>query len=723
MALNFRLVCALLCASALCNAQATPSFLWDSPYTPDDRGNILFSAFSNAPKTLDPARSYSADENTFIAQIYEPPLQYHYLKRPYTLEPLTLTRMPTVTYLDAAHHVISSHHPQKIAFSVYTFTLKPGMYYEPHPAFAKTSYGTYRYLHLSAQVLRSVRSLTTFQEQGTREVLADDYVYEIKRLASPITGSPIFGVMSQYIVGFSDFPQKIFSSTAYHHNKNYVDLRQFPLEGAATLNKYQFQITIKGLYPPFEYWLAMPFFAPIPWEVDAFYSQAYLNQKNIALSWLPVGSGPFRMIENNPNARIVLERNPNYHGENYPTEGMPTDRANGFLTLAGQPMPFIQRAIFSLEKESLPYWIKFLQGFYDRSGIAADTFSQAIRITPEGTPLLSPALQKQHMRLQTSSSPGIFYVGFNWLDPVVGGNSERARKLRQAISIAINYEEYIGIFMNGRGIPAQGPLPPGIEGADAEHCNSIVYNCNGHTITRKSLMDARRLLREAGYPNGINPQTHQALMLNYDVAVTGSPDDQATLDWYRKQFQKIGIVLNVKPMLYNAFQDDMMSGKAQIFSFGWLADYPDPENFLFLLYGPNGAVKEGGENFSNYNNPVVDKLFAHIKITAPSPERNAEITKMIAILQKDAPWVWGIYPINFVLSQSWVYPIKPNAIANNTLKYIKINSELREKYQQRWNQPRQWPFWLSIGGLFLTAILLWLGYQIRQNKPRTKRRS
>ncbi|OGT64295.1 MAG: peptide ABC transporter substrate-binding protein [Gammaproteobacteria bacterium RIFCSPHIGHO2_12_FULL_45_9] len=720
MVQSARFLLALLCISL--TTEAASPFLWDSPYTPSDSGNVVFSAFSNPPKTLDPARSYSVDETQFIAQIYDPPLQYHYLKRPYTLEPLTLTEMPQITYLDSHKHPINMRNPQNIAYTRYTLTLKPGMYYEPHPALAKTTAGEYRYLHLSPTTLRTIHTLRDFKEQGTREVRADDYVYEIKRLASPITGSPIFGVMSQYIVGFSDFPQTIFKSAAYHRNHHYVDLRQFPLEGAKTLNRYQFQITIKGLYPPFTYWLAMPFFAPIPWEVDAFYNQPYLNEKNISLSWYPVGSGPFRMIENNPNARIVLARNPNFHGESYPTEGMPEDRQAGYLQLAGQPLPLIDRAIFSLEKESLPYWIKFLQGFYDRSGIASETFSQAIHITPDGTPLLTHSLQQKKIRLQTSSSPAISYVGFNWLDPVIGGSSERARKLRQAISIAINYEEYIGIFMNGRGIPAQGPLPPGIEGADFQRCNPVVYHCQGNIIQRKSIAEAKQLMQAAGYPDGIDLATHQRLMLTYDAAVSGSPDDQAMLDWYRKQFRKIGIILNVRPMLYNAFQDDVRAGKAQIFSFGWMADYPDPENFLFLLYGPNGTVKYDGENFANYQNKQVDTLFSYIKITPPSPARNQAIRKILAILQKDSPWVWGIYPINFVLSQSWVYPIKPNAIANNTLKYIKIDVPSRTQYQLAWNHAKQWPLWLLIGIIGVTTGLLWYFYQSRQNKPSTRRK-
>ncbi len=117
------------------------------------------------------------------------------------------------------------------------------------------------------------------------------------------------------------------------------------------------------------------------------------------------------------------------------------------------------------------------------------------------------------------------------------------------------------------------------------------------------MSEAKRLLSEAGSPNGRDPHTGQALILNYDVATLGSPDDNALFDWFRKQFANLGIQLNIRATLYNRFQDKIRSGAVEIFDAGWIADYPDPENFLFLLYSPNGKVKYGGENAANYITP------------------------------------------------------------------------------------------------------------------------
>ena len=95
----------------------------------------------------------------------------------------------------------------------------------------------------------------------------------------------------------------------------------------------------------------MPFFAPMPWEADAFYGQAGLRDKNITLDWFPIGTGAYFLAENNPNRRMILLKNPNFHGENYPTEGEPEDVKNGLLVDAGKALPFIDKVVFMLEKE------------------------------------------------------------------------------------------------------------------------------------------------------------------------------------------------------------------------------------------------------------------------------------------------------------------------------------------------------------------------------------
>ena len=178
--------------------------VWNDPYAAvGSAQNTLYTAFSERPKHLDPVQSYTEDEAQIHGEIYEPPLQYAYLQRPFTLVPLTAVAVPTPTYLNAARQPVSAD-AKDIAFSVYEIHIKPGIRYQPHPAFARDAAGHLRYQNLSRAEVAKIWTLADFKYSGTRELTADDYVYQIKRLAHPRLHSPIFGLMSQYIVGLTE---------------------------------------------------------------------------------------------------------------------------------------------------------------------------------------------------------------------------------------------------------------------------------------------------------------------------------------------------------------------------------------------------------------------------------------------------------------------------------------------------------------------------------------
>ena len=501
----------------------------------------------------------------------------------------------------------------------------------------------------------------------------------------------------------------------------WIDLTAYPLSGVEVLDDYTYRIRLKGRYPQFLYWLAMPFFAPVPLEADRFFGQPGMAKKNLTLDWYPVGTGPYMLTTNDPNRVMVLERNPNFHGETYPAEGEPEDAAAGLLADAGKPLPFVDKIVFTLEKEGIPRWNKFLQGYYDASGIGSDTFDQAVRFAAEGEATVTESMQKQGIRLSTSVAVSTYYMGFNMLDPVVGGQSERARKLRQAISIAVDYEEYISIFQNGRGIPAQGPLPPGIFGfRDGKGgINPAVYAWDGRQPKRKPIEAAKQLLAEAGYPDGVDSKAGTPLVLYFDVTARGV-EAKSTLDWYQNQFAKINVQLQVRPTDYNRFQDKIRKGNAQIYEWGWHADYPDPENFLFLLHGAQSKVRTQGENASNYANPDYDRWFEQMKNMPNSAEREAIIDRMLEILRQDAPWLWGFHPKDYALYHAWYGNLKPNKIAYNTMKYQRIDSALREQQRREWNQPVWWP--TVLGVLVLIAFALPAVFAWRRHERGTAQR-
>ena len=671
----------------------------NNPYTEDEgKQSVLYQSFSERPKHLDPATAYSENEYAFIAQIYEPLFQYHYLKRPYQLTPLTATKLPDIIYLDKTGKVLPENAAeQEIAYTDYVLNIQPNIHFQPHPALAKNAQGEYQYHQLSAEQIQSYKTLSDFKEVGTRELTAEDYVQQIKRLAHPKMQSPIAEIMKNYIVGFDDFSKQV-------ADKKKTDIKSIPMSGLEIINPYQYRIRNKGTYPQLLVWLSMPFFAPMPWEADVFYEQPGLADKNITLDWYPIGTGPYLLAENNPNRRMILLKNPNFHVETYPTEGESEDEQKGLLVDAGKKLPFIDKVVFMLEKETIPYWNKFLQGYYDASGIASDSFDQAIQLTGSGGVALTDSMKDKGIQLQTLVETSDFYMGFNMLDTTVGGDTERARKLRQAISIAVDYEEFISIFRNGRGVVAQGAIPPGIfgfaEGKDG--INTYAFNWHDNKAQRKNIAAAQQLMVEAGYPNGIDPTTKEALILNFDTASV-SVDDRPTMNWYRKQFEKIGIKLVIRATDYNRFQEKMRSGNEQIFVWGWNADYPDPENFFFLLYGPNSKVKFGGENAVNYQNAEFDRLFEKMRNMDNTPERYQIIQQMQEVIRHDSPWIFGFHPKNFSLYHSWYSNLKPNLMANNRLKYTRLDLESRAEKRKSWNHPVLWPF--AIGIILLLSVI------------------
>ena len=670
--------------------------VWNNPYPKAEQDkNILYSAFSSRPKYLDPARSYSSNEWIFVQSIYDSPLQYHYLKRPYTLEENIARKMPEIIFYNKNNQILPKDTTEKIHHSVYIIDLKPNIFYQPHPAFVPEN------STLNQKQLASIYTLGDFKKTTTREAIAADFVYQIKRLAHPGLHSPIFSVMKDYIMGIEEFAVLL---NKYYKKNNFLDLTKYHLPGVQVLSRYQYKITIKGHQPQFLYWLAMPFFTAMPEEAIKFYAQKGLLKKNISLDWYPVGTSAFYLMVNDPNKEMILTRNPNFHAQYYPEVGVLIDEKNNLLADKGKRLPFVDKIHFSLETESTPYWNKFLQGYYDRVIVGSDHFDSALKVETKGELALSDTMQERDIKLLEDESASIYYTSFNMLDEIVGGMSERARKLRQAIAIAFDSESYISIFASGRGEVAHEPIPKGIFGYTGR-INEVIYESKNNGILKsRSLEQAKKLLSEAGYTNGIDEKTNKQLTLSFDTTDIG-PEAAARLSWIKKQFDKLDINLLIKATNYSTFQEKMRRGEAQLFEIGWNADYPDPENFLFLFYSKNGKVKHGGDNASNYHNEYFDRLFEKMKNMENTPERQAIIDKMIKIWQRDTPWAFGYMPKRSILLHDWIGNVKPNAMARNTLKYQKVDIEKRSIYRQKYNQVVYTPLLVIL--ILFTLIVLY----------------
>jgi ABC-type transport system substrate-binding protein len=674
-----------------------------------ERQNQIHSAMiENTPRHLDPTASYWSNDTLVTYQVYEPPYGYHYLKRPFELVPKSAEQVVKPRYYDKDGKELSDEAPgEQVAESVYDVPIRKGILFQPHPAFAKDERGNYRYHTMKPGELGDRRSPIEFEHTGTRELVAEDFVYALKRHATTRITTPIFGIFSEYVVGLKDYGELVRKEDKKLRagldpssmDKPFLDFRQWPLAGATAPDKHLLRIRLHGKYPQWKYWMQMTFTAPIPWEADAFYAQPGMAERGMSLDMWPVGTGPYMVTEFVKDRRIVMQRNPNYRQEPYPCEGTEEDKAKGLLADCGKPTPFIDTIVATVEREATPQKNKFRDGYYDLEVFERTDTGKAYLVEMDDSDEVRALYQKKGFDFGQYSDVNSYIIGFNMIDPVIGwgdnaAQRERNRKLRQAISIAIDWEEYSKIFPKKAGVTAMSPLPQGIPGSregQPEGVNPVTHKLVDGKAVRRTLEDARQLMVQAGYPDGREAKSGKPLVINYDYYAPATPERKPEIDWVVKQFAKLGIQLEVRATDNNQFQDKVRKGKHQVFWLGWNADYPDAENFLFLLYGPNSKSVSDGENTSNYQNPEYDKLFTQLKSMDDGPQKQAVIDKMVRILQEDSPWSFGFYPYASAAVHGWIKNSKPAILIRDHGRYLRLDAEQRSAALTDWNRPVWWP--------------------------------
>ena len=685
--------------------------------------NTLFTAvIESSPRHLDPTASYWSNDTPYTYQIYEPLYGYHYLKRPFQLVPKTAREVVKPRYLDRDGRELPDDAPgESVAESVYDVPIRPGIRFQPHPAFAKDEQGRHRYHAMKPGELGARRSPLDFEHQGTRELVAEDFVYALKRHATTRITAPIFSTFAEYVVGLKEYGELIRREDAALRagldpaslDKPFLDFRRWPLAGASAPQPHLLRIRIRGKYPQWSYWMQMTFLAPVPWEADAFYAQPGMAAAGLSLDRWPVGTGPYMMTEFVQDRRHVLQRNPNYRGEPYPCDGAPGDREAGLLDDCGKPTPFVDRMVFTIEREAVPQRNKFRQGYYDIEVFERTDSGMEYLVAMQDSEEVRREYTDKGFRLNRGSDVNSYYIGFNMLDPVIGAGStpaqrERNRKLRQAIAIAIDWEEYAKIFPKKAGDVAMSPIPPGIFGSregTPEGVNPVTHVWKDGRAVRRPLEDARRLMVEAGYPQGRDAATGRPLVLNYDFYAALTPERKPEIDWVVRQFAKIDIQLEVRATDNNQFQDKLRKGSYQVFWLGWNADYPDAENFLFLLYSRHGKTKFDGENTSNYDRPEYDRLFERMKTLDDGPEKQRVIDEMVALVREDAPWTMGFFPYASAAVQGWVHNSKPAILVRDQGRYLRLDTAERVQRLQQWNRPVWWPL-LALGAGLVALVAL-----------------
>ena len=703
--------------------------------------NTLHTAvIENSPRHLDPTASYWNNDTPYTYQIYEPLYGYHYLKRPFQLVPKTAAAVAKPYFVDKNGQRLPDDAPSDlVAESVYDVPIKPGIRYQPHPAFAQDEQGRYRYHAMKPGELGERRTPLQFEGQGTRELVAEDFVYALKRHATTRITAPIYSTFAEYVVGLKEYGELIKREDAKlrkgldpaSQDKPFLDFRQWPLAGASAPEKHLLRVRIKGKYPQWSYWMQMTFMAPVPWEADAFYAQPGMAEKGLTLDVWPVGTGAYMMTEFVKDRYHVMKRNPHYRGEPYPCEGMPGDKEAGLLDDCGKTMPFIDTIVSSIEREAVPQRGKFRQGFYDVEVFERTDTGMDYLVAMQDSEEVRAEYLKKGFRLNRGSDVNSYFIGFNMLDPTIGNGDgaeatpERAarnKKLRQAISIAIDWEEYSKVFPKKAGDTAQSPLPPGIFGSregTAEGVNPVTHVWKDGKAVRRPISEAKKLMVEAGYPSGRDAKTGKPLVLNYDFYAPPTPERKPEIDWVVRQFAKIDVQLEVRATDNNQFQDKVRKGKYQVFWLGWNADYPDAENFLFLLYGPTGKTKFDGENTSNYASAEYDRLYAQMKTLPDGPDKQKLVDEMVRIAREDAPWTMGFFPYASAAAQQWVHNFKPAILIRDHGRFLRLDVSQRLASHAAWNRPVWWPL-LLLAALALACF--WVARQHFRKRERTNAR-
>lgn len=598
------------------------------------------------PKSLDPHFSYDQQSRRVLEPIYDTPLEYHPLKtEPYEVVPCMLTEMPV--------------REETATGLSYRCTFKPGILFHDAPCFPGGK---------------------------GREVIAEDMHYVFQRISDPAVESPFFGPISDAVRGMAEVYE------AGKKNGGKIDYDKHKVSGIEVVDRYTFRIHLSRPYPQLKYWLAFQCLAPVAREAVEYYDGKIHNgkQRGDFHKFQTVGTGPFRLVDYIPRQRVRLERVPGYKTMTFPSEGGPPEKAEFLRKLAGKPVPLVDEINLPIISETIPVFILTRQGYLDRMAANKDAFSSLL--TPDRG--LAPRYRERGMFLEKDAEPSTFFIAFNFDDPVVGKN----KKLRQALSCAYDRLTYSDIFFSGIAPVATQLLPPSIVGFNPKYENPYGYD----------LEKAKRLLAEAGYPNGRDASGKQLEITI--TAITDGGDYRQRAEFDQKSFEKLGISVKVDEGDFPTLQDKKDKGKFQLASgSGWSADYPDPENFFFLLYSKN--IPPAGKNEMRYRNPEFDALFEKMAVMEDSPERLEIIAKMNAIISEDVPVLVTFNKHFYTVIQPWAQRTHTNHMLEGGLKYVAVDGELREKVRGNWNRKPIWP--IAVGSIFFIVAL---GYAVRWNR-------
>ncbi len=528
-----------------------------------------------------------------------------------------------------------------------------------------------------------------------REVVAADEQYAFQRICDPKVECPVLENLSGYVEGMNEVVD------AVKKNGGVLDYDKMKVSGVEIIDSHTFKLHLLKPYPQIRYWMAMHFTTPVAREAVEYYDgKSHPDGPHGEMRWLAMFSNPipwgtvlFKIVEHIPGQRYRMVRNENYHTTVFPDGGWPAEQESLNRPLAGHALPLVDEVQITLFREQLPIWLLTRQGYLDRMGVMESTFNSIVTANKE----LSPEFAARGMKLIRVQEVSSFYLNFNMTDPVLGKN----KKLRQALSCAYDPRGSIELLYGGVAPVAQQLLSPGIYGFQKDFKNPYGFD----------LEKAKRLIAEAGYPDGVDPKTGKPLEVTMDV-VAESSDERVLAEYEQRQFQKLGVKVTVLENDFAGAQEKEDKGNFQIMTgSGWGADYPDPENYFFLFTSDN--FPPTGKNIGRYKNEEFDRLFKQMATMDDGPERLEIVRRMNDILIEDCPIVLTWNKAYLVLSQPWAPPTHTNMMLEGGLKYLPIDNAMREEKRQEWNRPAIWPIPVAI---LLAGVAI--AYGVRMNRRR-----
>ena len=550
---------------------------------------ILKVAFRSAETGFDPAMISDLYSRTVTPHIFEALYSYDHLARPAKIKPLTAIGMPEVS----------------ADFRTWTIRIQPGIYFADDPAF------------------KGVK----------REMVAQDYVYAIQRIADPANKSQLWSWVETFgLVGLIELRKE-----ALEARKPFDYGRT--IEGVRALDRHTIQFKLTESRPRFLSSIAgSDLLGAQAREVVEFYGDTIAEH--------PVGTGPFRLKQWRRSSLIVLERSPDYRDVRYDAEPA-ADDAEGQALLArfkGRKLPMIDEVQISIIEEAQPFWLSFLNGQLDAiagqtGSVPGEFISQAM---PNGK--LAPFLAKRGIqaRRQVNSDSGLVY--YNMEDPVVGGYTPEKIALRRALNLAQDLEREIRVVRRGQAIPAQSPVSPNLYGYDAAFKSE---NSDYDPARAKALLDLYGYVDRDGdgwrdLPDGkplviVRSTLPEQLYREFDTL-------------WKKSLDAIGVRTTFQTAKFAEQLKAARAGKLQVWSLASSAADPDGQGAFQRFHGPQA----GGQNLARFKNAEFDAIYDKMETLPDGPERLELFRRAKAIAVAYAPYKNTVHRISTDMLQPWV---------------------------------------------------------------------